>query len=73
MLKGEKRHEQERKDENRHISERVYGAFQRSFALPDGIDHDKISAGFSKVVLTVTIPKLAEAQKTRRTMDVKAS
>lgn len=73
VLKGEKRHEQERKDENRHISERAYGAFQRSFGLPDGIDRDKISAGFSKGVLTVTIPKSAEAQKARRTIEVKAS
>lgn len=73
QLRGEKRQEREHKDENRHLSERVYGAFQRSFTLPDGVDRDKIAADFSKGVLTVTIPKSAESQKQRRNIQVKAS
>jgi len=56
-LKGEKKQESERKDKNYTMSERSYGSFQRTFTLPDGIDRDKISAEFSKGVLTVTLPK----------------
>ena len=35
-LKGEKKEEHEEKGENRYVSERRYGSFQRSFALPRG-------------------------------------
>jgi HSP20 family protein len=51
VLKGEKRQEREEKEKNRYFSERSYGAFQRSFALPDGIDRDKIAAEFSNKAL----------------------
>jgi HSP20 family protein len=50
-LKGEKRYEKDEKDKNRYMSERAYGSFQRSFALPDGVNHDKIAAELSKGVL----------------------
>ena len=40
----------------------VPGKFQRAFALSDEIDRDKISATVSKGVLTVTLPKAAEAR-----------
>ena len=42
-IKGEKSYETDEKSENRHVSERTYGSFQRSFALPDGVDRDKIA------------------------------
>ena len=72
VMKGEKREEREEKDKNRYLSERSYGAFQRNFSLPDGIDRDKISADFAKGVLTLTLPKTAEAQKQQKKIDVKA-
>jgi len=71
-LKGEKRYEKEEKDKNRHMSERAYGSFQRSFVLPDGIDRSKIAANLSKGLLTVTLPKTAEAQKQQK-IEVKAA
>jgi HSP20 family protein len=72
VIKGEKRQEREEKDKNRYLSERSYGVFQRNFALPDGIDRDRISADFSKGVLTLTLPKTAEAQKQQKKIEVKA-
>jgi HSP20 family protein len=72
-LKGEKRQEREEKDKNRYLSERSYGAFQRSFTLPEGIDRDKISADFTKGVLTLTLPKTGEAQKQQKKIEIKAS
>lgn len=71
-IKGEKRQEKEEKDKNHYLSERSYGSFTRSFNLPEGVDTDKIVAEFSKGVLTVTLPKTAEAQKQKK-IDVKAA
>ena len=69
-IKGEKSYEKDEKNKNRHVSERAYGSFQRSFALPDGVDTDKISADLAKGVLTVTLPKTAQAAK-QQTIEVK--
>lgn len=65
-IKGEKRYERDESDKDRHMSERAYGSFQRSFALPDGVDRDKIAAKLSKGVLTITLPKTAQAQKQQK-------
>jgi HSP20 family protein len=73
VLKGEKRQEREEKEKNRYLSERSYGAFQRSFALPDGIGRDKIAAEFSKGVLTLTLPKTPDARKQQKKIEVKAT
>jgi HSP20 family protein len=73
VLKGEKKQETEKKDKNYHMSERAYGSFQRTFALPEGIDRDKIAAGLAKGVLTITLPKTAEAQKPAQKIEVKAA
>ncbi len=72
-LKGEKRQEKEEKNKNWYLSERAFGAFQRAFELPEGIDRDKIAAAFAKGVLTVTLPKSAETQKQQKKIDVKAA
>jgi HSP20 family protein len=72
VLKGEKREEHEEKDKNRYLSERVYGSFQRTFEIPEGVDRDKIAADFSKGVLTLTLPKSAEAQKEQKKIEVTA-
>ena len=72
VLKGEKREEREEKDQNRYLSERRYGAFQRNFSIPDSVDRDKITADFTKGVLTLTLPKTTDAQKQQKKIDVKA-
>jgi HSP20 family protein len=73
ILKGEKRQEREEKDQTYHFSERSYGSFQRSFALPRDVDREKIAADFTKGVLTLTLPKTAEAQKETKKIEVKSS
>ena len=73
VLKGEKRQEREEKEENRYVSERSYGTFQRTFALADGVDRDKIAAEFAKGVLTLTLPKTVDAQKQQKRIEVKAA
>ncbi len=72
-LKGEKRFETEEKDKSRYLSERAYGSFQRSFALPKSVDRDKITADLAKGVLTITLPKTAEAQRPQKKIEVKTT
>ncbi|MGC8470093.1 MAG: Hsp20/alpha crystallin family protein [Acetobacteraceae bacterium] len=71
VLKGEKRQEREEKDANYHLTERTYGTFQRSFALPANANAAAIEAHFAKGVLTVTVPKKPEAQAKTRKIEVK--
>jgi HSP20 family protein len=70
-IKGEKKDEREEKKENYHLSERSYGAFQRSFRVPDGIDAEKVEASFKNGVLTVTMPKSPEVQKKEKHIEIK--
>ena len=58
-IAGEKKTETEDKD--RLFSERYYGRFERRIPVED-VDEDKISAAFKNGVLTVTLPKVAQAQ-----------
>jgi HSP20 family protein len=57
-IKGEKKTEMQ--DQDRRFSERYYGRFERRIPV-DGIDEDKASASFENGVLTVTLPKSANA------------
>ena len=59
-LTGERSYENEAKEENYHRRERAYGRFQRSFALADGLDPDKIDADYKDGVLRIEIPKPEE-------------
>lgn len=72
-IKGQKTESREEKDNDRYLSERRYGSFQRSFHVPEGVDVDKIDASFAKGVLTVKMPKTVEAQKAEKTIAVKAA
>ncbi|MDX1541564.1 MAG: Hsp20/alpha crystallin family protein [Geminicoccaceae bacterium] len=72
-IKGEKRVEEERKGENHHMVERSYGSFARSLRLPSGIDQSQVHATFDKGVLTVTLPKPAEARQRSRKIEIKKS
>ena len=71
-IRGEKEETKEEKEKDYHLSERRYGSFQRTFGVPDGVDASKIEATFSKGVLTVVLPKSAEAQKAEKKIAVKA-
>jgi HSP20 family protein len=70
-LRGEKHYEKDEQDKNRHMSERTYGSFQRVFAVPDGVDRDRIGANLEKGVLTITLPKSAEAQRQQKRIEVR--
>jgi HSP20 family protein len=61
-LKGEKKKEEEVKEENYYRRERSYGAFLRSVELPTGVQADKVKASFKNGVLEVRVPKTEEAK-----------
>ncbi len=61
-LKGERKFEKEEKKENYHRFERSYGAFTRSFASPNSIDADHVTAEYKGGQLILTMPKREEAK-----------
>jgi HSP20 family protein len=71
-IRGEKRDEKEEKKQNYYMRERSFGSFERSFQVPEDVDVSKIGASFNKGVLTLTLPKSAEAQKAEKKIEVKA-
>jgi HSP20 family protein len=72
-IKGEKHEEKEEKQKDYYLHERRFGSFERYFQIPDGVDGDKIEANFKKGVLTVTLPKSAEARKAEKKIPVKGA
>ncbi len=72
-IRGEKKDETEDKGKSFHRIERSYGSFQRSLSLPPNVDEDKISADFTKGVLTVTLPKSEQAAKGPKKIGIKSA
>lgn len=59
-LRGERKFENETKEENYHRIERAYGSFFRSFSLPLSINQDIIKAEHLNGVLKIIMPKKPE-------------
>ena len=69
-LRGEMKHEDEKKEKAWHLREQHWGSFERSVALPTNVVADRASAEFENGILTITLPKAEEAKP--RTISVKA-
>jgi HSP20 family protein len=50
------------KEENYLRIERTYGAFSRTFGLPNTVNTEAIKAEYKSGVLTVELPKRAESK-----------
>jgi HSP20 family protein len=61
-VRGEKKQEAEERNERVHRYERSYGSFERSFALPNTVDVDKIAAKYENGILRISIPKSERAR-----------
>ena len=61
-LKGERKMEQEVKEDNYHRIESAYGTFVRSFTLPAIVEEDKIKAEYKNGVLKIVLPKKEQAK-----------
>jgi len=72
VVKGEKLQGVQKDEGDLYFSERCYGAFRRTFALPKDADRKNIAAKYAHGVLTVTVPRVAVAQNVHR-IHVKAA
>lgn len=70
-LSGERKLEEEKKDKNYRLSERYYGEFARTFALPENVNRDGIVAEFKDGVLKLEIPKTEKAKPLQIEVKVK--
>lgn len=61
-IKGEKKKEEEVKEESYYRAERSYGSFVRTLDLPAEVHADKVKANFKNGVLEVRLPKTEEAR-----------
>ena len=64
-IKGEKKVENEEKNENYHRRESSYGSFTRSFQLSSEIENEGIEANYRDGVLRINLPK-AEAVEPKK-------
>jgi HSP20 family protein len=67
-ISGHRADERKQEDERYYAMERSYGEFTRSFALPDGADAEHVHADLKDGVLTIALPKKAEAQARKITV-----
>ncbi len=56
VIKGERKQTKDTKEENYVYREISYGAFERHFALPEGVKTDELKAKFTNGILEVTVP-----------------
>ena len=61
-IRGERKFEKKVTEDNYLRVERTYGAFSRSFSLPNTVNSEAIKADYKNGVLTVELPKRAESK-----------
>lgn len=72
-LRGEKRSERREGDGGRRYTERSYGRFERTIALPTEVDAEKVEASYENGVLKVTLPKNAQARDKSRRIEIRGA
>lgn len=61
-IRGEKSHQERREDETFYRNERSYGAFQRSFSLPNYVNADDVHASLDNGVLSIRFSRREETK-----------
>jgi HSP20 family protein len=72
-IRGERKFEKSVSEENFLRVERTYGAFSRSFSLPNTLNAEAIGAEYKNGVLTVTLPKREESKPRQVKVTVNAA
>lgn len=67
-ISGKREAAHESEGQRYYAIERGYGAFSRTFCLPDGANLDELSANLKNGVLTLHIPKRPEVQPRKITL-----
>lgn len=71
IIRGEKKLEKEDKGNNYYITERSSGFFHRAIQIPTAVDENNIDATMKNGILTITLPKSAEAIAHARQIEIK--
>jgi HSP20 family protein len=71
QVKGERKREANREDENYHYIGRNYGKFDRSVELPTQVNIDNIKAVYKEGVLTVKLPKIEKTKSEKLKIELK--
>jgi HSP20 family protein len=72
-IRGERKFEKEVSEENYLRVERAYGAFTRSFSLPNTINTEGIHAEYRNGTLVVRLPKREESKPKQIKVNVEAN
>jgi len=72
-IRGERKLEKSVSEENYLRVERTYGAFSRSFSLPNTVNPEAIKAEYKNGALTVTLPKREESKPRQVKVTVNAA
>jgi HSP20 family protein len=70
-IRGERRQEAQEDRGDYYWSERSYGTFERSVALPEGVDEEQAKASFQDGVLEVTMPAPKPQERRARRIEVR--
>ena len=68
-ISGENEQKKDVNERGVRVKERCWGRFERSIGLPNTVDFGKVDAKMENGVLEVTLPKTAEAQPKRITVN----
>jgi HSP20 family protein len=71
-VSADKNAEREAKEDGYVLRERSFGHVERIIPLPEGVDPDAAQASFKRGVLTVTIPKTAQARSEAKRVPVQS-
>jgi HSP20 family protein len=72
-VRGERKFENNVAEDNYPRMERTYGAFSRSFSLPNTVNPEAIHAEYKNGVLTVNLPKREESKPRQVKVSVNSS
>lgn len=61
-MRGERKRPEGIKDDSYRRQERPMGRWSRTVTLPDRVDNEQVSASFAGGILTINLPKAAEAR-----------
>jgi len=70
-IQGERKAEEEVKDEDYYCCEQHRGAFYRAIQLPSGLETDNIDATYDNGILEITLPKAPEVKPKKIEVKVK--
>jgi HSP20 family protein len=65
-IRAEKKEEREVEKADQHLTERIYGVFQRSLRLPFAADPETVEAHMDNGVLQIVVPKGKAQSRNRR-------